>query len=121
MRERSVEHQRWSGGASTHQASPAVHLFERADHVLPGNDTREADGPSRGKELPMATPISSLSCTRGLIPALVLGVAIASGACAKPGPDAMPTPTDFGEGFVPTNQVIFDTNTTAADPPPAIS
>ena len=71
----------------------------------------------------MSTTTSALSfkgCR--LIAALVLGVAVASGACAKSGPGEMPTPTDFDGGSVfPANQLLFDTNTSAADPPPAIS
>ena len=54
--------------------------------------------------------------------ALVLGFAVASGACAKPGSGPMSSPSDFGAGSAfPSNQLFFDTSTTAADPPPAIS
>ena len=54
--------------------------------------------------------------------ALAIWLAVASGACARSAPDATPTPTDVGGGVpFPTNQLFFDTSTTAADPPPAIS
>ncbi|HSY41828.1 MAG TPA: hypothetical protein VLA79_19965, partial [Polyangia bacterium] len=66
-----------------------------------------------------------------LITALVLGLAVASGACAGTNPGSggfgegpsMPTGLDGGlsPGSVSFNPPNFDTSSSAADPPPAIS
>jgi mono/diheme cytochrome c family protein len=71
----------------------------------------------------MATTTFALPRNGGrLLAALVLGLAVVSGACGKAGSGPTPTPTDFGEGSaLPANQLIFDTSGSASDPPPAIS
>ena len=71
----------------------------------------------------MATRTFSLPCKEcRLLAALTLVLAVALGACAKSGPEVTPPPTDFGQGTpFPVNPLIFDTNSSAVDPPPAIS
>jgi hypothetical protein len=71
----------------------------------------------------MAITISALPPKRCRISAaLVLGLAVATGACAGRNPGAEPSPPAGDGGFSPPpNLLLFDTTISAADPPPAIS